>query len=135
MRDVIPTEHTVESQPPGRPGLDRQVTDRLASRLRTITLGGIGVLIIGVLLSIVRDGALPAHTTPLGSLPSALVGLNADALLTLGLLILLAAPAYGLIHLALAFLRAYDKLFAALSGGVLAILGLSLLIGMLSRGA
>ncbi|MDI3342059.1 MAG: DUF1634 domain-containing protein [Sphaerobacter sp.] len=121
--------------PVARPPVDPQLMVRVARGLRLLTGVGVALLIVGTLIGLARDGHLPAETVAPAELPGHLRELRADAIVTLGFLALLVAPAYGLITLGLAFLRRGDRLYAALAGLVLVILGLSVAIALLTRGA
>lgn len=136
---VTATEHgqsrvPSERAPRRREAIPTEVTLRLASRLRLITGVGILLLIVGVVIDLVQVGNLPDVTVRPSDLPTLLGALDGDAIVTLGLLILLVAPAYGLVSLGSAFARQRDWLYAVLAGLVLAILGLSVVIALVTRG-
>lgn len=97
---------------------------------------GLGVLFVlaGSVLAFVDDGRLPAKTAPATEIPSGVLAFDPTAILTVGFLLLLAAPTAGLGYLLLAFLRAGERLYAVVAGLVLATLAVSLLVGIITRG-
>jgi uncharacterized membrane protein len=98
--------------------------------------GGIGValVIIGTVLAVTTQGRLPTVTVDIGSLPESLLRLDPDAILTLGIMMFVAAPAFGVAYLVQAFLRIHDRLYAAIAAVVLLILVSSVLITLGLRG-
>lgn len=100
--------------------------DRLSrglARLLQIALGcGLVVVVAGSVLELVRRGHLGRSAVPIAKLGSGLAAFDASAVLTLGLVILLAAPAAGLAYLVVVLLARRDRGHALIAAVVLAIL-------------
>lgn len=114
---------------------EQDMSKRFGSILRVSLITAMGFILVGALLSFARDGHLPTGTIPFAELPGTVVRADGDALLTVGILGLLAAPALGLIYLTIAFTRMQDRRFSLIAAGVLLILIISLPIGLATRGA
>ncbi len=114
---------------------EQRMSERFGAILRISLITAIGLILVGAVLSFVRNGQLPSETVPFGELPGTAIQADADALLTLGILGLLAAPALGLMYLAIAFVQSRDRRFSLIAAGVLFILIISLPIGLVTRGA
>ena len=99
---------------------------------RTLTLGVAGSLAMmaaGFLLALLRGGPLPTAATPLPELAGGLRSLDASAVMSLGLVILLATPAARVVVLVWQFARRREWAFVAISLTVLAVLAASVAIG------
>jgi uncharacterized membrane protein len=83
----------------------------------------------GLLLALTRGGPLPDSATPLPALGAGLASADPGALMSLGLIILLATPAARVVVLTWQFARRREWLFAAVSLVVLGVLAASVLIG------
>ncbi|MGC4001020.1 MAG: DUF1634 domain-containing protein [Anaeromyxobacter sp.] len=115
--------------------------ERLISRvLRAGLWASMALVICGaVLASLDRAGTaaeLPALIGGAGARPPSwswlrqdLLGLRGDALIVLGLLLLIATPVVRVAISLLAFARQRDRAFVLITGGVLALLVLSFLLG------
>ncbi|HBL16310.1 MAG TPA: hypothetical protein DD417_06000 [Elusimicrobia bacterium] len=100
---------------------------------RVLTLGllmSLALMIAGLALSSLRGGAGIPQTTSWTFLSADLLRLDPAALMSLGILVLLLTPVLRLTALLFAYLRKGDWLFAALAGFVLAVLALSVRLGM-----
>lgn len=99
---------------------------------RTLTAGvaaSLSLMAAGLVLSLARGGPLPNAATPLGSLAAGLGAGDPAALMSLGLLTLLATPAARVAVLAAQFARNREWIFVAISLTVLGVLAASVLIG------
>ena len=99
---------------------------------RTLTAGVSASLLLmggGLLLSAARRSPLPEAATPLALLPAGLGAGDPDAVMSLGLIILLSTPAARVAVLVWQFARRRDWLFAAVALAVLGILAASVRIG------
>lgn len=106
---------------------EARIARRLARIQRVTLLGGLGLVLVGSTLEFVHRGHIGSAAVALTDLPSGLVGLHGGAVLTLGLLVLLIAPASGIAYLVGALFKASDRLHALLAAVVLAILIASIL--------
>ncbi|MDP3541734.1 MAG: DUF1634 domain-containing protein [Elusimicrobiota bacterium] len=103
-----------------------------AAVARTLTAGVAASLLamaLGYVLALLGGGPLPAAATPLADLPSGLGALDPGAVMSLGLLLLLATPAARVAVLVWQFARRREWLFAAVSLTVLGILAASVALG------
>ncbi len=99
---------------------------------RTLKMGvvlSMTMMTAGLLLAFARGGPLPDAATPLRSLASGLGSADPGALMSLGLLVLLATPAARVVVLAWQFARRREWLFLAVSLIVLSVLAGSILVG------
>jgi uncharacterized membrane protein len=103
---------------------DRVIARHLALVQRVTLILGLALVLIGTAFELSHRGHIGTAAVTLVELPARLAGLHGDAILTLGLLVLLGAPAVGLVYLAVALLRAKDKLHA-----LFAVIVLSILLG------
>jgi uncharacterized membrane protein len=106
----------------------------LAVVLRIAAGIGVVLVVIGTAIAALTQGRLPTATVHISTLPGLLVRLDPDAILTLGIMMFVAAPAFGLAYLAQAFLRTSDRLYALVAAVVLLILVSSVLITLGLRG-
>ena len=98
----------------------------------TLALGvasSLTAMAAGYLLALVRGGPLPAAATPVGELAAGLVMGDPGAVMSLGLLLLLATPAARVAVLVWQFARRREWIFVAVSLTVLAVLAASVVIG------
>ncbi len=117
-----------EAEEPGFIGAHLAIILRLAAGI------GVVLVIIGTIVAVITQGRLPTVTVDIGSLPGSLLRLDPDAILTLGIMMFVAAPAFGVAYLVQAFLRIHDRLYAAIAAVVLLILVSSVLITLGLRG-
>lgn len=99
---------------------------------RTLTAGvgaSLSAMAAGYALALARGGPLPGAATPLSELAAGLLAVDPGALMSLGLLLLLATPAARVVVLAWQFARRREWPFVAVSLIVLAVLGASVLLG------
>lgn len=98
----------------------------------TLALGvsaSLAAMAAGYVLALVRGGPLPAAATPIGELAAGLLSADPGAVMSLGLLLLLATPAARVAVLVWQFSRRREWAFAAISLTVLAVLAASVAIG------
>ena len=109
--------------------------DPLAHRVHRTLLAGVVagavLMALGLAVALVRGQPGPAPTP--GSVRAmfgrAMAG-DAAALVDLGLLVLILTPAVRVLVLVIGWAAAGDRLFAAVAGVVLALLGLSMWLGL-----
>jgi len=106
---------------------EARIAGRLARIQRVTLLAGLGLVLLGSALEFIHRGHIGRAAVPLGDLPAGLAGLHGNAVLTLGLLVLLIAPATGIAYLIGALFKANDRLHSLLAAVVLAILLASIL--------
>lgn len=104
------------------------ISDHLAVALRVAGGLGVALVLIGTVIAVITEGRLPTATVQIGTLPGSLLRFQPDAILTLGIMMFVAAPVFGLGYLAQAFLRIHDRLYALIAAVVLLILVSSILI-------
>ncbi len=133
VEDAGDDEFTMVREPEA--GLPEYFGAHLAFVLRIA--GGIGVVlvVIGSVIAVVTQRNLPTTTIQFETLPGSLLTLDPGAILTLGIMMFVAGPVFGVGYLALAFLRIHDRLYALISAVVLLILMSSILITLEFRGA
>lgn len=98
----------------------------------TLTAGvaaSLSVMAAGYVLALARGGPLPAAATPLPELATGLRAVEPAAVMSLGLILLLATPALRVAVLVWQFARRREWLFVGVSLMVLAVLAASVLIG------
>jgi uncharacterized membrane protein len=98
--------------------------------LSTGLLVSVALLVIGVVLTIVRPGLTVAHEASIRDIPGEIAALRPGGFFDLGLLALVATPAVGVAALLIGFIRRRMWLFALFSLLVLAVLGLSVYVGL-----
>ncbi len=101
---------------------EARIAGRLARIQRVTLLAGLGLVLTGSALEFAHRGHIGSSVVSLSDLTSQLAALHGGAVLTLGLLVLLVAPATGIAYLIGALFRASDRLHALLATIVLAIL-------------
>lgn len=121
----------VQEAMPEEPGF---IGAHLALVLRAAGGLGVALVVIGTVIALITQGHLPTTTVRFETLPGSLLRLDPDAILTLGIMMFVAAPAFGLAYLAQAFLRIHDRLYALIAVVVLLILASSVLITLGLRG-
>lgn len=98
----------------------------------TLTAGvaaSLSVMAAGYILALARGGPLPGAATPLPELAAGLRAVEPGAVMSLGLMLLLATPAARVVVLVWVFARRREWPFVAASLIVLAVLAASVLIG------
>lgn len=120
---------TTTSSPTPRP---HDPSPSVAVLLRSLLGVGVVIVLVGGILSLVRDGRLPPGAVPPTRLLGDLAGLEPAALATLGILLLLASPPSALVWIGVSFARERDRLFAAISGVLLALVATGLLAAFLA---
>jgi uncharacterized membrane protein len=102
----------------------------IAKVLRVGLFVSVGILLVGVVLTFARPGLSAVHVASIGSIPAEVGALHAGGFFTLGLLVLLATPIVRVAALLIGYLQKRMWLFFACSLVVLALLGLSLYLGL-----
>lgn len=111
-----------------REASDRVIARHLAWTQRVTLSLGLALVLIGTGLELALRGRIGTSAVSLSELPGQLASLHGDAILTLGILVLLGAPAIGLVYLVIALLAAKDRLHALFAAIVLSILLVSVLL-------
>lgn len=108
----------------------RDPASAAVSRILTVGVAAsLSLMAAGLVLSLAHGGPLPDAATPLGGLAAGLGAGDPAALMSLGLLALLATPAARVAVLARQFARLREWIFVAVSLTVLGVLAASVLIG------
>lgn len=131
-RSGIDTKHG--QVPASSTEAERDSDDTLASLLRGTLIIGIVFILAGSLAGFLGDGGLPSSTIHLADIIGGTRDLESAALITSGILILLLAPVVGLIYIGGVYVQRRDARFAAVTFGVLLILGVSVVIALVTRG-
>jgi uncharacterized membrane protein len=101
--------------------------------VRLVLLLGVGVsvalMMAGMSLMVLRGQAVPTRVTPASELPHGLATLQADAYLSLGLVVLIATPFVRVGGSIIAFARDGDRRYVFIAAAVLAVMCLSVLLG------
>jgi uncharacterized membrane protein len=95
---------------------------------RILDLGffiGVGVILLGVLLTFANGDNLPDDVTALADLPSSVADLNDTAIIDLGIVLLLLTPLSYVVAALTTFLRQGDRLFIGVCLLLIALIGLS----------
>ncbi len=115
------------------------VSDHAASSLaivfRIMLAIGIGLIIAGTAIGLIRNGRLPTPVVSFGNLPSQLVSLESAAILTLGILVILITPGTAIAFMGVAYARAHDRLYTLIAAGVFTIILGSIVVAWLSGGS
>ncbi len=90
------------------------------------------LLIVGIGVALLRQEPLASRAEPLPEVVSALLDGDARGIVDLAILAMVATPVLTTLVVALGFLRLGDRLYAGLSLVVLAILGTSIAVALLS---
>jgi uncharacterized membrane protein len=110
---------------------DEMRLNTLISRVLIVgLLTAIGLLVVGVILTIARPGVPVPRTSSIQDIPAQLAALEPAGFYQLGLLVLLATPFARVVALGVAYARRRQWLFTALSLVVIVMLVLSLILGL-----
>jgi uncharacterized membrane protein len=88
-----------------------------------------GIVAVGTIISFVRHGELMIDVIELDHLVSKLADGDSAAIISLGFMVLLAAPAAGLAYLVVAFFRAGNRMYSLFAAIVLLIIIGSIALG------
>jgi uncharacterized membrane protein len=103
----------------------------MVSRLLSIGItAALGLIALGLVLAVLRPIPAQPEATPFAQLPAAVLHGDPIALVSLGLVVLLATPAARVVALAIAYARRREWSFAAIALTVLSVLVLSFVIGI-----
>lgn len=103
----------------------------IISRVLSIGLAlAIGLLMVGVFLTVARPELDVARESFIKGIPRAITGLEPDGFFQAGLLILLATPAARVAALLYSYTRSRQWLFAGMSAFVIAVLVTSAYVGL-----
>lgn len=104
--------------------------ERMVNRVLTVGVAvAIGLMAVGVVLSLFDAEGLPAHVVSLGELASGLGSLDPAAYLSLGLMALIATPFVRVAGSIVAFAREHDRRYVLITAVVLAVMCLSVALG------
>lgn len=109
---------------------DSAISLRLAGLLRVMLALGIVLVLAGSAMEFYRAHALPHSTTRISALMAGLASLDGQAVLTLGILVLLGTPALGLVLVLTGLLQAGARRYALVAAVVLGILLVSMFISI-----
>jgi uncharacterized membrane protein YfcA/uncharacterized membrane protein len=109
-----------------------EATTYLAVVFRTMLAIGIGLIVAGSALGLIRNGSLPTPVIGISHLFSGLVNLDTAAILTLGVLVFMIAPATAIAFMVVSYARAHDRLYTLISAGVFTIIIGSIVVAWLS---
>ncbi len=110
---------------------NNSIFNQLSLTLRLGSLISISVLALGFILFIITGSRQPEYTTDLGQTIKAIVKLDPQAIISLGILILLVTPLSGIVVAAIAFIKQKNRLQATLSLTIALAIILSLLLSLL----
>ena len=105
----------------------------LSRLLRVVVDLGMVLIGLGAVLGVARDGRFPDATVPVGRVGGGVLDGDSAAVLTLGILVLLAGPGCAVLYLALGFAHQRDWRFAAIALAVALLLVVSVPVGLLLR--
>jgi uncharacterized membrane protein len=92
---------------------------------------GVGLMLLGILLAVVRGQPIGEETDPLREIVPKALRLDARAVAELGLLVLLTTPLAYIVAALLIFLRQRDRLFAGVCVALVVILVTSIGVALL----
>ncbi len=104
----------------------------LAIVFRVMLAIGITLTVLGSAVGLIRAGELPTPVVSISQLFNQLLHFDSAAILTLGILIILIAPATAIAFMGISFARARDRLFTLVSAAVFSIILASIFIAWLS---
>jgi uncharacterized membrane protein YfcA/uncharacterized membrane protein len=107
-----------------------RLTSGVTALLRSFLAIGMTLVLAGAALAVVGEGRLPHGTVPTSELFEGVARLDGAAFATLGILVLLATPPLALGWIGTSYARAGDRLFAALSAALLALV----VVGLVAAG-
>jgi uncharacterized membrane protein len=127
---VIHGARALLSPPTQGEGARRRRVERIVHRVLLAGVWGASLLLVaGIVIDLGEHHGLPRRLVSAERLPVELSHLHPDALLTLGLVVLIATPIARVVGSTIAFLAAKDFRFALVSTVVLATMAASLLWG------
>lgn len=107
--------------------------DALERTVRGVLLAGlaaaVALMAVGIALALSRGGGLPAGVTGFAELPEGLAGLDPQAYLSLGLIVLIGTPFARVAGALVAFVRERDLRYTLITAAVLAVMSVSVLLG------
>ncbi len=113
---------------------DRAVAS-LASVYRIMLTLGIGLILLGSAVGLIRHHSLPTPIIGIAHLPSQFVHLDSAAILTVGVLVFLITPAAAIAFMAYSYFKAQDRLYTLIATVVFGIIACSILVAWLSGGS
>jgi uncharacterized membrane protein len=115
-----------------RPGLLQQEDPEMTRLYRVIErildIGffiGVGVILVGVIVTFANGDELPNDVTHLADLPHAVADFQASAVIDLGLVLLLLTPLSYVIAALVTFIRHGDRMFIGICLLLICLIGLS----------
>lgn len=89
----------------------------------------VALMLTGIVLALLHGDTLPDHVVALAAIPAAVTAGDPAAFLSLGLLVLIGTPVLRVGGALVQFGLQRDWRYVAVTGGVLAVMGISLLLG------
>jgi uncharacterized membrane protein len=105
------------------------IYDRLGAILRTMMFIGMAIVAIGTIVSFAQHGELTIDVTHLDHIPRSLADGKSEAIISLGFIVLLCAPAAGLAYLSVAFFRVGNRTYSLFAFVILLIILASIALG------
>ena len=107
--------------------------DPVERTVHLVLLAGIAISVAlmaaGLVVGVLKGGGIPRGVVPLADLPGAVRSLSAAALLSLGLIVLIATPFVRVAGSLIAFAREGDRRYVGITAVVLAVMCASVLLG------
>jgi uncharacterized membrane protein len=126
-----PPTAAAPTAPPGAAPV--HVMDPVERMIHVVLLAGIAVSVVlmaaGLALGLLNGTGISRGVVPLADLPRAAWGLSPAALLSLGLIVLIATPFVRVAGSLIAFAREGDRRYVVLTAVVLAVMCASVLLG------
>ncbi len=107
----------------------------LASVYRFMLVLGIGLIVLGSAVGLIRHHSLPTPIVGVTHLPLQLAQLDSSAILTLGVLVFLITPAAAIAFMAYSYFKGQDRLYTLISLTVFGIIVASIVVAWLSGGS
>lgn len=127
------TKPETHSQPaPDNPAPEDEAASYLAIVFRIMLYVGIGLMVAGSVIGFVRNGSLPTPVISVSHLSSEIAKLDPAAILSLGVLVFMIAPATAIAFMAVSYAKARDRLYTLIGGTVFAIIVGSIVVASLS---
>ncbi len=105
----------------------------LERTIQVVLLAGLSLAValmaFGIALALSHGGGLPSGVSRVAELPAGLVGLDPQAYLSLGLIVLIGTPFARVAGTLVAFARERDLRYTLITAVVLAVMGASVLLG------
>lgn len=127
------TKPDTHSQPmPDKPAPEDEAASYLALVFRFMLALGIALIVAGAAVGWIREGSLPTPVIGVSHLFSGIVNLDSAAILSLGVLVFMIAPATAIAFMAVSYAKSRDRLYTLIAGAVFTIIIGSIVIAWLS---